>query len=107
MAVNMDNHDDRRNKPYNNTLSTNTATWIQFATLFAMMLTSWISMTNDLTKLDVTQAHIKEDLQNLDTSFESHNTIHMKNLEDIKDQVRGLEISLTNMYAINNRRHRK
>lgn len=94
-------HSDRRDAPYNNVPApTNIATWLQFSIIIGAMIVSWTTLNTTITKIDVNQANIKEDLQKLETEFVKHHDVHFKNLEDVKDQVQSLENSVTTLYRM-------
>lgn len=91
--------EDRRDEPYNNVPPMNNmATWLQFVMVIGAMMVSWTSLNTTITKIDVKQIHIKEDLEKLDVAFEKHNVVHLKSINDVKNQVNDLERSVTNIY---------
>lgn len=96
---------DRRDTPYNNLPPVNNiATWLQFVMVIGAMTVSWTSLNTNITKIDVKQMHIKEDLEKLDVSFEKHNVVHLKSINDVKAQVNDLERSVTLIYRNTPRR---
>lgn len=93
--------DDRRTIPYCNHIpaqSNKISDWIPMIAIIGGMIVSWTSLNTDMTKLQVNQVNIKEDLSKLDSTFEKHSVNHLRSMNNIKDQVDSLEMSMSGFY---------
>ena len=100
--------DDRRGIPYCNHIHegrdakepVRLTEWLPMVAILLGMVVSWTTLNTTITRIDVNQINLKEDMKILDKTFAEHNSAHAKAMSNVEDQVNSLEHSMTSLYQI-------